>query len=224
MVKLAWVGVLAVSVVVACGADRAGAGTRPPEPAPVAPRVEPAPLPEAVAEPPAPVTVDAASPASADAGAATEVPAAPEPEVAKPAQPFRPVVPCVNTEADAKHRIRTRGPNDEGTGSEGEVVLSYDLDGDGVDDELRNGGVWSTTHRVWAYVRRGKCGHFVGMIETRARLDLRATSHKGLFDLGGPHACQPSCCESLPVEEWHFDGVRYRLGATGTQTRKCPGF
>jgi hypothetical protein len=160
---------------------------------------------------------DAGAEASASAGdAAAETPPAPRKVT------FRPSGPCVDPIADGDRRLSALGPDAPGGGGRVSVLTSdLDLDGDGNADLILNGGAWVTTRRSYAYVLRGKCGHFVGEIVTKSHLYPLTKLHGGLFDLAGPHGCMQACCPRSTVEEWRFDGRRYTLALKRTESRQC---
>ncbi|MBK7582085.1 MAG: hypothetical protein IPI67_17995 [Myxococcales bacterium] len=226
-----WSWLVGAAVASACagGATERTGATAPDETPPLGPSQVPAP---AAPTPPAPPSEpDAESAPVPDAGfasrpltgAASDSGAREDGGAEKPKTKlaFHPPGRCVDTEADVKRRHRALGQSAPGGASEPSLRLSADLDADGQEDEFFDGGVWNTTHRTYVYVRRGKCGHFLGEIVTRAGLGPLETSHRGLLDLGGGWSCVVQCCESVRYEQWRFDGRRYRHAKTSYEERDC---
>ena len=91
------------------------------------------------------------------------------------------------------------------------VSQSFDLDGDGTDDLLLDGGASATTHTYFLYIVRGACGHYFGRYELDFRPSPLGSSHNGLFDLSGRVSCVTSCCPVLIMREMEFDGTAYRV-------------
>ena len=101
---------------------------------------------------------------------------------------------------------------------------AIDLDGDGTEDLLLDGGAAHITHTYFIYIMRGGCGHYLGTYEldfSPGRLD---TSHNGLFDLGGDMPCLPTCCSTITTREMEFDGWRYRVVRSRKREIDCPDF
>lgn len=85
-----------------------------------------------------------------------------------------------------------------------------DLDGDGTADLVVFVGATNITDTRALYVRRGACGHFVGMVASSANLAFTETRSRGLLQLRGRSRCQVECCSHDVIETWGFDGASYR--------------
>jgi hypothetical protein len=201
----------------ACGGAEE-APVRSAEPVPTGPVAPPATAPPVVAETPVPDAGDTA--AVEDAGAAAPVEAGPP--VPRPVNVKLPGK-CVDTQLHAAKEMVKLEPTNPDVEAWKEFVGEnpVDLDDDGIDDAIRFGGAANMTTRSFVYVKRGSCGHYVGMIESTARLAPLATRHRGLVDLGGEAGCQVDCCPNVAYEEWRFDGVRYKRAVKKTVKREC---
>lgn len=116
--------------------------------------------------------------------------------------------PCVSPQVD----IATREKSSVDLFSEpGDIA---DLDEDGVADWMIFIGASNITSRSAYYLRRGDCGHFVGIVETSANVWPTSMRVGGVLELSGRSRCQVECCPDGRVEFWSFNGSVYRLSRT----------
>ena len=182
-----------------------------------------------VIEPPAAssATVSASSAATASASASDRLPPLPTASSDTPRVVSRKgtrlpsggflAAPCVHPHVDIIARLRI--PFDPSL-DPGEIA---DLDGDGVGDWMIFIGASNITSRAAYYLRRGTCGHFVGLIETSANVGPTSERSGGLLEMSGSSRCQVDCCPNERQEFWTFNGSVYRLARTRPMPSCKPG-
>lgn len=105
------------------------------------------------------------------------------------------------------------------------VAYTWDLDGDGIEDELRSGGAAGFTGTWHLYVRRGSCGHYVGTITADVWPKLLGRHFNGLEEIGGYSSCEKPPCSWQMWRKWRFDGAGYQLAEEmkASDKRERPG-
>lgn len=165
-------------------------------------------------EPPAVASATGAMPEpppEGDGGGSTGVDAAPtnkkrivSPRGTKLANGAWLAAPCVDPVLDVAARRNIHLP-DMFTADD-----TVDIDGDGTADLTVYVDAASIVSTRAFYVRRGSCGHFVGMISSTANLSFTDARARGLRQLSGRSRCQVTCCPGEVIETWAFDGVAFR--------------
>jgi hypothetical protein len=160
---------------------------------------------EAEAPDAAPVVVDA-GPADAEVDAGPAQPAK--------AGPVQLPGACVDPVADAKVRATGPGPV---------VAMEPDLDGDGTKDKIVAFTSTGPASTFVAYVMRGKCGHFVGVLKA-GTLEPQKSRSRGLSDLNAHVPCAaPKTCNCTTQDfTAKFDGRAYLAGVAREELVPCP--
>ena len=113
--------------------------------------------------------------------------------------------PCYDPQRHAA--LLTGLVEDDGTPSMAAPDLGFDLDGDGVKDAVLEIDL-AVNIRYALYVKRGKCGYFVGEVEARGALKQTRMKKNGLAVLQYQDACRRMPCDLTKVDVV-FDGKAY---------------
>lgn len=209
--------------ILGCGGGRESSGSKAAAPVSVAAvsatsTMSASPTPDAD-DPPKPAPARAPDPPASSTSSLDD-----DPPPVKPQGTLRLTGACVDPSQHAARLVASRHPGSKASDWTDLGVARYDLDGDGTEDLIIDGGAANITHTLFFFIMRGTCGHYIGTYDIDFNPEPLPSSHHGLFDLGGTVACVIDCCPTSTFREMEFDGSRYRMVRSRPVQNECPTF